>query len=278
MKNLTKTFLGAASLVAVMAGNAYAADDTAPAAATGLFGSDYPITASLAFTNDYRFRGISQDDREATPQGSLTLGGPDGFYVSVWASKTDWGLPRPSGETNNPSYEVDEYIGKHTDLWGTDLNTEAYYYSYPDYNDGHTTPKASYFEVINQLTHAFGPVTVVGTWAYSPEFSLGGGTGNYLEGTVTYAITDWLSASGDVGHQWVQGAKYYLAGTPDAGDGDYTHFDAGLTATYKSLALDVRYYGTDADALTCSYYMANGHSCAGGFVVMGTYNIASFPW
>ena len=57
----------------------------------------------------------------------MTLTGPDGFYASLWTSKTNWG-------GNNPSFELDEYVGKHTDLWGTDLNVEAYLYSYPDFN------------------------------------------------------------------------------------------------------------------------------------------------
>ena len=74
MKNLTKLFLGAVSLLGVGSAPALAQDD-AP---------QFSLAGSVAVTSDYKFRGISQNDREPSPQGSLTLTGPEGFYVSAW--------------------------------------------------------------------------------------------------------------------------------------------------------------------------------------------------
>jgi uncharacterized protein (TIGR02001 family) len=261
MKNLTKILLGAASLMATA--TVAMADDAPPP-------PDWALVANVAVQSDYRFRGITQNDKSVTPEGTLGFTGPDGFYGNLWAAKTNWGVARASGGTNNPSFELDEYVGKHTDLWGTDLNVEAYYYSYPDFHlKG--SPKASFFEVITQLTHAFGPLTVVGTWAYSPEFSLGGGTGNYLEGTGTFAVNDWLSISGNVGHQWVQNAKYN-------GSSDYSHFDIGATATYKTFALDARYVATDLKKSQCGFYMGTSNACSGGFMATLTFTPGAFPW
>lgn len=262
MKNLTKTFVGAASLVALFAGNAYADD--------GIFGPDVAVSAAVAVQSDYRFRGIAQNDKQPSVEGTVNLSGPDGWYVGTWAAKTNWGAVRPSGGTNNPSVEVDIYGGKHTDLWGTDLNIEAYYYAYPDFNVG-GGPEASFFEMITQLSHTFGPVSVTGTWAYSPEFALGGGTGNYLAGNMTIPLTDWLSVSGNVGHQWVQEAKNF-------GSSDYTHADIGATLTYKSLSLDMRYVTTDLSKGACTFYMGTWNACSGGFTVLATYSVSSFPW
>jgi len=129
-------------------------------------------------------------------------------------------------------------------------------------------------EGIVQLSHNFDIFTLTGTYAYSPEFSLGGGAGNYVEGTISIPVNDWLSISGNVGHQWVQNAKLFSAT-------DYTHYDAGATFTYKSLSLDARYVGTDLNATSCAYYMlqaATNHVCSGGFMGTLTYNISSFPW
>src|SRR4051812_29917693 len=106
MKNLTKIAFAAASLLC-----------TAPA-----FAQDAPswsLTGYVDVQSDYRFRGISQNDKDPAPQGSLNLSGPDGFYVGTWLSKTDWAL---AGLSDNPSLEVDIYGGKHFDLGGTDLN------------------------------------------------------------------------------------------------------------------------------------------------------------
>jgi uncharacterized protein (TIGR02001 family) len=187
------------------------------------------ITGYVAAESDYRYRGISQNNTAVTPEGSLNWAGPNGFYVGTWLAQVDWG-------GHNPNLEVDIYGGKHFDLGGTDLNVEAYYYSYPDYDTYGITKAASYFEFQTYLSHTFGKLTLTATGAYSPEWSLGTGDGWYGAGTAAYAITDWLSASATVGHQWVQGIP-----------NDYTHWDIGLTATYKSFSLDVRYVGNDIE-------------------------------
>jgi uncharacterized protein (TIGR02001 family) len=265
MKNLTKLFLGAASLVGLLSttGGVAMAQDAAAAPAP-----DWALTGAIDVQSDYKFRGISQNKRNPSPQGTLNLTGPDGFYVGTWASTVDW---QAFGMNNNPSVEVDIYGGKHTDLWGVDWNIEPYYYAYPSANTLGTAT-ADYFELINQLSKSFGPVSLTATWAWSPTFSLGGGTGNYIAGLASYTITDWLSISGNVGHQWVQAAKY---ATPKSGD--YTYADIGLTATYKGFALDLRYSGTDLSNGACQFYMGTNHACSGDVIATLTYNFALLP-
>jgi uncharacterized protein (TIGR02001 family) len=250
MKNLTKLALASMSLLGISATApaAFAQDAAAPA-------PDFVLSGSVAAQSDYRFRGIAQNAKEVSPEGALTLSGPDGFYVSTWAAKVNWG-------GNNPSYEADFFAGKHTDLDGTDLNIEAYYYSYPDANFAGTT--ASYYETIVQLTHAFGPLTLTATGSNSPEWSLSGGTAWYAEGTAAYAVDDWLTISGNVGHQWVHAAP-----------SDYTHYDIGATAVWKSFSLDVRYIGNDIGKTNCAaYWMPTKNACDDTVVATLTYNIA----
>jgi uncharacterized protein (TIGR02001 family) len=191
MKTLTRTILCTAGLLALSAGSAWAADITA--------------TAGVSVQSDYRFRGISQNDQQPSPEATLNLFGPDGWYAGTWDAKIDWGVKRPSGGANNPSIETDFYLGKHTALFdsATDLSVEAHYYAYPDYNVG-GGPKASFVEAITQLSHNFGNTTATLIWAISPEYSLGGGTSNFLASNLSYVVNDWISISGNVGHQWVQ--------------------------------------------------------------------------
>jgi uncharacterized protein (TIGR02001 family) len=210
------------------------------------------LSAYADVTSDYRFRGISQNGRDFAPQASVNWSGPEGFYAGVWASKINWGF-------TSTSVEVDIYGGKHFDLWGTDLNVEAYYYAYPD-NPGAVS--ASYFEGIFQLSHAFGPLTLTATGAVSPDFSFETGNAFYVEGTASWAVLDWLTVSGNVGHQWV---NHTLP--------DYTHFDIGATATWHHWALDARFNGTDLNGVGCGFYVAQSDACVGGFVAMLTYSI-----
>jgi uncharacterized protein (TIGR02001 family) len=256
-----KISLAAMLLAGVVAtGAAYA--DNAPAAPS--WGT---LSAYGALTSDYRFRGISQNDRQPSEEASLNWAGPDGFYAGTWLAKTNWtGVATCPACGASPTFEVDLYGGKHFDLDGTDLNIEAYYYSYPDANPTvlGTTKAASYYETVIALTHTFGPLTLTATGANSPEWSLGGGTGWYAEGTASYAVTDWLSISGNLGHQWVQAAP-----------SDYTHYDIGATATWKSFTLDARYVGNDIKASQCGFWIGMAHSCKDGFVATLTYNIAN---
>lgn len=261
MKNLTKALLGAVALTSSFAGVAHAQD-----------ASPFAMSAAIAVQSDYRFRGISQNDREPAPQATINVTGPEGFYIGAWASKTNWAL----NGTNNPSYEADLYFGKNTDLFGfANWNAQIYYYSYPDARTVgafSATSNASYLELINTLSKDWGGFTTNFTWAYSPEFSLGGGTGNYVSGQAVLPVNDWLSFSGLVGHQWVQAAKY-------AGSSDYTHYDIGATATYRNFALDLRFVDTDLSKAQCAaFYMGTPNACGSTVVATLTYNISSFPW
>jgi uncharacterized protein (TIGR02001 family) len=265
MTKFARLFLSAASLASLLgAGTSTAA--LAQDAAAAPAAPDWALTAAIDVQSDYKFRGISQNKRDPSPQGTLNLTGPDGFYVGTWASTVDWQL---GGQNNNPSVEVDIYGGKHTDLWGVDWNLEPYYYAYPSAN-AFGGPTADYFELINQLSKSFGPIALTASYAWSPTFSLGGGEGNATWGTAAYTINDWLSVSGNIGHQWVEAAAA-------AGSRDYTYGDIGVTATWKGFALDLRYSGTDLGTGACGFYMGTKHACAGDVVATLTYNIALLP-
>ena len=260
MKNSMKMAMASISLLGLYtaAPAAYAQDAAAAAPAP-----DWSLAGTVDEQSDYRFRGISQSNRQPVPQGALNLTGPDGFYVGTWASQINWKLNGPSIGVGhvNPSIEWDIFGGKHFDLGGTDLNVEAYEYAYPDAKILPGTPAASFFEGIFTLSHTFGPLALDAVYAISPQFSLGGGTGNYIEGQAVMTVNDWLTVSTNIGHQWVA-----LAPT------DYTHSDVGATATYKQLSLDLRYFNTNLNRTNCGFYMNTKNACTGNFVATLSFN------
>ena len=217
MKNFTKMVLGAASFAGLLSVSAPAVAQDAP---------DFALAGTVAVTSDYRFRGISQSDRSFAPQGSLTLTGPEGFYISAWGSSVDF----DPGKSGNPYMELDIYGGKHTDLWGyADWNFMPYYYAYPAADIPVGATKPDYFELINQLSHTYDfGVSGVITWAWSPNLPFNGGTGNYLALNLAYPINDWLSVSGNFGHQWAQNAKYTGSSDYKAGGGEVRKLAASL--------------------------------------------------
>ncbi len=258
MKNISmKLMLSAATVAGFVA-------STAPAFADTDWGT---VSAYADVQSDYRFRGISQNNRDFAPQASINWAAPDGFYAGTWVSKIDWLGDSPIGAT--PSLEVDIYGGKHFDLGGTDLNVEAYYYSYPEFNRAKfaavtgVNATASYFEGIFQLSHSFGSLALTATGAVSPSSAWAAAPAAISRAPRPTPLTDWLSISANVGHQWV-----------DAAPSDYTHFDIGLTATWRSWAFDIRANGTDMDTATCGFYMVTKNACNTGVVATLTYNVA----
>jgi uncharacterized protein (TIGR02001 family) len=194
------------------------------------------VVGTASLTTDYRYRGLSENALHLTPQGSLTWSSPSGFYASTWLSEVDW-----TG-TGHVFGEVDIYGGKHFDLDGSDLDAQAYYYSFP----GHGSFAANYFEGILHLTHNFGSFAATIMGAASPSWINDSGAGFYAAGTGAYPIADWLTVSANLGHQWVGGAPR-----------GYTHYDFGFTATVRSMSLDLRYVGNDIRAGDASFWVGS---------------------
>ncbi len=280
-----KLIFGAAALAALSASAPAFADDDANPWGT--------LSAYVAVQSDYRFRGISQNANDPSLEGSINWTGPEGFYAGTWLAKVNFqgALDNGVSMSDHTSLETDFYAGKHTDLWGTDLNLEAYLYAYPDHNIATNVYGShwhdTYFEAIGQLSHPFGPVTLTATAAYSPNFFAQSGTGWYIEGTAAYTVNDWLSLSANLGHQWVSrvdGFNYAIPSSYDSEDTlqasglPYTHWDIGATFTYKSFALDLRYIDTNLSKVQCYWTQGAKDLCSPTVVATLTYNIPSFPW
>ena len=96
-----KALLGAASVAGLIASTGAAFAD----------GTDWgTVSAAVTVQSDYRFRGVSQNNREVAPQATINWSGPDGFYAGVWASKTNWtAVPIAPGinAPGTPSFELD---------------------------------------------------------------------------------------------------------------------------------------------------------------------------
>jgi uncharacterized protein (TIGR02001 family) len=203
------------------------------------------FTASVALTSDYRFRGISQTDRDPAVQGSLQYTDDSGLFAGVWASNVDF------NDAQDSPAEIDLYAGYNFKLWDTtDASIKAMYYWYPDSEPANY----DYFEAIFGVTHDFGKFALSGEVAYSPDFFNETGDAVALTGGVTVPITkdflDGLSASGHLGYQWVEETA------------DYAYWDVGLTAVWQNVSFDARYIDTDLDRVACG----STDWCDGGVV------------
>lgn len=201
------------------------------AAAEGEPASPWSLSGNVSLTSDYIFRGFTQTLGDPALQGTLTLSHESGFYASVFGSNVDFG----DGETD---LEVDLTAGYNFALDdATTFDVSAAYYAYPNEPDG---ADYGYWELVGVLAHDFGGASVSLKTALTPEFFGQTGTGIWLAGGVSVPFTDWLSASGNAGYQWIEDNA--ALGLPD-----YLHYDAGFTLSAGGFFLDLRYFGTDID-------------------------------
>ncbi|MFZ9395675.1 MAG: TorF family putative porin [Erythrobacter sp.] len=122
--------------------------------------SSITLSANVALTSDYRFRGISLSSGDPAIQGGFDLAHSSGLYLGTWASSI-------SGGDAYGDMELDIYGG-----WSGNLSEAvtfdigAVYYLYPTEDIGAET---DYYELLASLGFTLGPVETTFGLGYSPD-------------------------------------------------------------------------------------------------------------
>ena len=241
----------------------------APAYADGMRGSikDKPeprrctLSANVALTTDYVFRGVSQ-----TSEGAAIQGGFDAtcgmFYAGVWASSLDWGTGvNGAGDTVNlANIELDSYAGVKFTTGKVAWDLGVIYYAYPNGAGIGTAPGQDY-NYVELKVGASGEIwkggTLGGTVFYSPDYQYETGAVWTFEGsfsqtlpTIMGRITPTFSAL--YGYQVATDDKVNYALRVTGDDKNYSYWNAGVTfALDKNWSVDVRYWDTNISNTVC---------------------------
>ncbi len=249
----------------MLAGAAFVMTAT-PGFADGVSFKDAPIAGDklewsgyVQGTNDYVFRGISQNRREPTVQGGLdvTYGM---FYVGTFASGINFKDTLAQAINNLDSHvEVDLYGGIKPKWGDVTFDFGVIAYTYPNSKVAHPytyDPTYVEFKAGASMT-VLKDVALSGTIFVSPDFSGEVGKAVDLEGSVSkpiYKYADFdFAASATLGHQFFDKSSGPAVLVPGSGFGttpleSYTYWNVGLTTTYKTnWSLDLRYWDTDLD-------------------------------
>lgn len=131
----------------------------APAAAQEAESGPVTISGSATIASDYRFRGVSQTDKELAVQGGFSVSHESGFYVGTWGSNlSGWGT---FGGSNT---ELDIYGGFAKEFGGVKVDVGLTWYMYPGGLD--TTDFA---EPYIKVSGTAGPVGLLAGVAYAPK-------------------------------------------------------------------------------------------------------------
>lgn len=212
---------------------------SAPALAQDEAAGPIAISGSATVVTDYRFRGISQTDKNFAVQAGFSVAHESGLYASVWGSSIDGYVAASSDQ------EIDLSVGYKTEIGGFTVDGGVLYYFYPGshlFYDANT----DFVEPYLSVAHALGPVTAKVTANYAPKQKALyiGGPGDKADNF--YAALDLsgavpgtpLTLSAHLGHNFT---KYsYLASGKR-----YTDWSLGASYSYKNLTFGVSYVDTN---------------------------------
>jgi uncharacterized protein (TIGR02001 family) len=201
------------------------------------------LSANVALTSDYVFRGISQTAQNPAIQGGFDLSYGI-FWAGVWASNLDFG-GGPFGQ-DIANLEIDYYAGISPVWKGITFTVGGLMYTYPGACDAKCgTGDLDYFELKTGLAYTFAEKLTLSVNNYwSPDYSGGLDEADALEFGAAYAFAGKLfnfftpSVSGALGWQWFESNSLE----------SYTYWNAGLTLGFlEKWSADVRYWDTDLD-------------------------------
>ena len=216
MKKITTLSLVAAFAVS----SAFAGGDIAPVEEVVVEAapeSALEVSANLAITSNYVWRGMTQTANSPAVQGGIDLG-YKGFYLGTWGSNVDFG-----GWTDN-NLEADFYAGYAGEIAGFGYDLGYIYYAYPNESDALNFDEA-----------------YVGV---SYDWDSFGVNGKYSFG---------LNSENDTPDYWEVGASAKLPWemTLAAGYGDYddvgTNYIVSLAKTFGKFEISVAYTDFSSD-------------------------------
>ncbi len=211
---LTLSLLALSS--AALSSNAMAQEATSP----------HTVSANVALTTDYVFRGISQSNEEAAIQGGMDYAHESGLYLGVWGSSVDL----PDAQT-----ELDFYAGINGSIDKLVWDVGALYYYYPG-NDS----EYDFWEAAFALGYDFDIFSVSLGLNYSPEFYADTGDAWYYAAYLDVPLPYDFSLAAHIGRQTIDDNTTF--GSPD-----YTDWAIGLGYSWEGFDLGLTYTDTDLD-------------------------------
>jgi uncharacterized protein (TIGR02001 family) len=190
----------------------------------------FEISANVALTSDYRFRGLTQTKEHPATQGGLDLSaGP--VYLGVWGSGVDF------GDSDAASVEIDVYGGVTYEFKGIGVDLGLIYYTYPG-----AASSLNYDYVEGKIALSYSPFESVSLgvgYNYSPDYFGASGEYHYPNASVEVSVPDLpVTLSGTYGYSDIDNATAF--GAPS-----YSDWSVGLAMTYKQVELKVQYIDND---------------------------------
>ncbi len=192
------------------------------------------FSANVAFTTDYRFRGITQSDDDPALQGgldySVDVGNDFGIYLGAWASSVNF------NDGDEASIELDYYGGVTANFDGIGVDFGLIYYTYPGAS---SSLNYDYLELKADLSYSPVEMLTVGVgYNYSPDYFASSGNYHYphaaVELTPDLGLPVPLTLDATFGYNFIDDKAAF-------GAGDYADWTVGIGTSYKILTFKLQY-------------------------------------
>ncbi|MGI9293023.1 MAG: TorF family putative porin [Pseudomonadales bacterium] len=193
----------------------------------GAIDGEGALSATLAITSDYVFRGVSQTMGKAALQGSIDAEFEGGFYGSVWGSTVDF---IPKGEPDDDAnLELDVAVGFETaidDDWVVDLMFVQYLFP------------GSEAELDYDYSEMLGAVT----WQELLRAMIG--YSNDVFGSGADGWVYQLGVEADIFADLTISTCYGYYDLDRAYGASYSYLDIGVSREFGSLSVSLSYHNT----------------------------------
>ncbi len=184
------------------------------------------VSSTVTFTNDYRFRGISQTAGDAAVQGSLDAAFDNGIYIGAWGSNVDF--------DDDANLEIDWYAGYAGEISeSVSYDATLYYYTYPGYDAADT----DYAEI--DLNFYYGDLKV--EYAWSNDYFNSSEQAHYLAVDYSLPVTDNVTIDLHAGRSF---GDYW----DDEDIGDYNDYSVAVSSSVAGIDLSLAYLFNDVDS------------------------------
>ncbi len=202
-----------------------------------------PVSANVALTSDYVFRGISQTQEEAALQGGFDYAHQSGFYAGVWGSNVNFAesaaLVAPA---KRAQLELDLYGG-----YGGKIGEKAswdvglLHYAYPGAG---SRLNYDYTEIYGKIGLTIGKHSLEFALNHTSEFFADSGKATYFAVNLEVPLPSDFTFTAHVAKQEID--KEPIFGTPD-----YTDYKVGISKKVKGIGLALDLYDTDLSKSEC---------------------------
>ncbi|MGE3246697.1 MAG: TorF family putative porin [Beijerinckiaceae bacterium] len=236
----------------------------APAAADSGAVSPWALAFGMSVMTDYNFRGISQSARGAATQASAELTYTINPNFQIYANIFGSSVKLPSG----PTMELDVSAGVRPSFGNLAFDFGVTRYGYPkeNFNALGGTINSDFWEYYGKASYKFFDKLTIGAGIYhAPDWLNLGTAGTYYQGTAALELPHGFAVSGEYGHYTLGRTSFFNSAlVSNVPLPDYNYWNAGISYTYKSATVDLRYHDTDLSKFNCNVIVGDPRAIAGG--------------